>query len=127
MAEKRRYSIGTPVFADFIHEKAVYVDKTQYVFKMAHSSGKYFFLSRPRRFGKSLLISTLQSYFEGRKELFRGLALDQMETEWKDYPVIRLDFSNGKYYDLDSVYSVVGGLLGVYEKEYGLPIKDGEK
>lgn len=127
MAEKRRYSIGTPVFADFIHEKAIYVDKTSYVYKMARSSGKYFFLSRPRRFGKSLLISTLQSYFEGRKELFRGLAIDQMETEWKDYPVIRLDFSNGKYYDLDSVYSVVGGLLEFYEKKYGLPIKDGEK
>ena len=95
MAEKRRYGIGTQVFAEFILGNGVYVDKTAYVYKMTHSLGKYFFLSRPRRFGKSLLISTLKAYFEGKKDLFRGLEIDSMETEWTEYPVIRLDLSSG--------------------------------
>ena len=91
MAEKRGYGIGLQWFPNIINRKCVYVDKTAYVYKLAHSGGVNFFLSRPRRFGKSLLASTLQAYFEGRKELFKGLAIEQMETEWEEYPVLHLD------------------------------------
>jgi len=77
MAEKRGYGIGLQWFPNIISRKCVYVDKTAYVYKLAHSEGVNFFLSRPRRFGKSLLVSTLQAYFEGRKELFKGLAIEQ--------------------------------------------------
>ena len=115
MAEKRRYGIGLQWFPNIIERKCVYVDKTAYVYKLAHSQGNNFFLNRPRRFGKSLLVSTLEAYFEGRKELFKGLAIEQMETEWTQYPVIHLDLSGGKYYDERSVYSIVGGILELYE------------
>ena len=121
MAEKRGYGIGVQWFPHIINHKCVYVDKTAYVYKLAHSKGVNFFLSRPRRFGKSLLVSTLHAYFEGKKELFKGLAIDQMETEWTQYPVIHLDLSNGKYYDETSVDDICGGLLRWYEKDYGLP------
>ena len=121
MAEKRRYGIGLQWFPDIINRNCIYVDKTAYVYKLAHDGGKNFFLSRPRRFGKSLLVSTLEAYFEGRKDLFRGLAIEQMETEWTQYPVIHLDLSNGKYYDEASVDQICGGLLRWYEKDYGLP------
>ena len=75
----------------------MYVDKTEYVYNMTHSDSKYMFLSRPRRFGKSLLISTLQAYFEGRRELFEGLAIERLEKDWEHYPVIRLDMSLAKH------------------------------
>ena len=120
MAEKRIYGIGQQWFPNIIGKQAVYVDKTAYVYKLAHDGGVNYFLSRPRRFGKSLLVSTLQAYFEGRRELFRGLAVEQMETEWTQYPVIRLDLSNGKYYDMNSVDSICGGILCRLEEDYGL-------
>jgi hypothetical protein len=126
MAKKRRYGVGLQWFPNIINRNCVYVDKTAYVYKLAHSEGVNFFLSRPRRFGKSLLVSTLQAYFEGRKELFKGLAIDQMETKWTQYPVIHLDLSNGKYYDERSMDSIVGGILESYEKQYGLPIQKDE-
>ena len=127
MAVNRGYGIGLQVFSDFIKREAIYVDKTAYVYKMAHTKAKNFFLSRPRRFGKSLLVDTLRCYFEGRKELFRGLAIDSLEKEWVQYPVIRLDLSSGKYYDLDSIYSIVGYILETYEKKYGLPVRNDAK
>ena len=127
MAEKRRYGIGLQWFPDFIKRNAIYVDKTAYVYKLAQSGGKNFFLSRPRRFGKSLLISTMEAYFQGRKELFKGLAIEQLEKEWTAYPVIHIDLSCGKYYDLESIYSIVGRILKSYEEDYGLPIQKGEK
>ncbi len=77
-------------------EDNLYVDKTEYVYRMTHTSGKYFFLSRPRRFDKSLLVSTLRSYFEGKKELFEGLAISKMEKEWKEYPVLHFSIAGGK-------------------------------
>ena len=121
MAEKRGYGIGLQWFPDFIKREALYVDKTMYVYKLAHTKGKNYFLSRPRRFGKSLLVSTLHAYFEGKKELFKGLAIEQMETEWTQYPVLHLDLSNGKYYDETSVDDICGGLLRSYEEDYGMP------
>lgn len=70
------YPIGMQTFSEIREEDFLYVDKTEYIYRMTHTSGKYFFLSRPRRFGKSLLVSTMQSYFEGEKELFKGLAIE---------------------------------------------------
>ncbi|MBR1933844.1 MAG: AAA family ATPase [Prevotella sp.] len=120
MAEKRKYGIGRQWFPDFKENGCVYVDKTEYVWKLAHHGGINYFLSRPRRFGKSLLVSTLHAYFEGRRELFEGLAIEQLETEWTPYPVIHLDLSNGKYYELARVHPIVNGLLSRMEKEWGV-------
>ena len=126
MAEKRIYGIGQQWLPNILERKAVYVDKTAYVYKLAQHGGINYFLSRPRRFGKSLLMSTLQCYFEGRRELFRGMAVEQLEKEWTKYPVLRIDLSNGKYYDEKSVDSICGGILRRLEKDYGLTAKDGE-
>ena len=123
MAEKRKYPIGITTFREMVTQNYVYVDKTEFVHKMA-SSGKYYFLSRPRRFGKSLLVSTLKAYFEGEKELFENLALGKLEQEWVKYPVIRLDLSMGKYYEFGQVHAIIGGLLQEYEKKYQLTVED---
>lgn len=90
------YPLGIQTFSEIRNRNMLYVDKTAYVYRLA-SSGKFFFLSRPRRFGKSLLVSTFQSYFEGKKELFKGLAIEQLEHEWKEYPVLHFDMSGGKH------------------------------
>ncbi len=123
MAEKRKYPIGITTFWEMVRQNYVYVDKTEYVYKMA-SSGKYYFLSRPRRFGKSLLVSTLKAYFEGEKDLFENLALGRLEKEWVKYPVIRLDLSMGKYYEFEQVHAIIDGLLSEYEQLYGVEVKD---
>jgi len=120
MAKKRGYGIGLQWFPHIIERKCVYVDKTAYVYKLAHSEGINFFLSRPRRFGKSLLVSTLEAYFEGRKELFKGLAIEQMETEWTQYPVIRLDLSSGKYYEKERVHGTIDNILKWEEERWGI-------
>ena len=109
--KRRGYAVGVQEF-DWIRERnATYVDKTEYVWKMVTTEAKYFFLSRPRRFGKSLLIDTLRCYFEGRKELFEGLYIYNKEKEWKKYPVIRLDLSNGKYYEKERVHPTINFIL----------------
>ena len=94
-----KYPIGIQSFEQIREEGYVYVDKTALIYKLA-SEGKIYFLSRPRRFGKSLLISTLENYFLGRKELFRGLAIDSLEKEWAEYPVFHLDFNGVNFTDL---------------------------
>ena len=124
MAQRRKYGVGIQTFADLIERGCVYVDKTAYVYKMAHSGAKNFFLSRPRRFGKSLLVSTLEAYFQGRKELFRGLAIEQMETEWTEYPVIRLDLSSGKYYEKERVHGTISNILKWQEQAWNVTIDD---
>ena len=88
---------GNPTFERIRKEDKLYVDKTEYIYRMTHSGGCYFFLSRPRRFGKSLLASTFQSYFEGKKDLFKGLAIEKLEQEWTEYPVLHFDMSGGKH------------------------------
>ena len=98
-----KYPIGIQTFSNIIQDGYVYVDKTDLVYSLANS-GKIFFLSRPRRFGKSLLLSTLKSYFLGQKELFRGLKIDSLEKEWNVYPVFHLSFGKGIFsmpYELD--------------------------
>ena len=94
----RKYPIGIQTFSEIIREGYVYVDKTDLVWQMAHYA-KYIFLSRPRRFGKSLLTSTLESYFQGERELFEGLKIMELEQEWTQYPVLRLDISTAKGQD----------------------------
>ena len=91
----RRYPVGIQTFSEIIRGGYVYVDKTDQVWQLTHYA-KYIFLSRPRRFGKSLLTSTLESYFRGERELFEGLKIMELEQQWEQYPVIRLDISTAK-------------------------------
>ena len=123
---RRLYPIGIQTFERIRQENKMYVDKTAYVYRMTHSSGKYLFLNRPRRFGKSLLVSTLESYFEGRKDLFGGLAIDRMETEWTSYPVIHLDMSGGKHSDEAQLKGYLDFILRENERKYGVTCDEQE-
>ena len=87
-----KYPIGIQSFEQIIEDGYAYVDKTELIYHLTHE-GKIYFLSRPRRFGKSLLVSTLENYYRGRKELFRGLAMERLEKEWHTYPVFHVDFN----------------------------------
>lgn len=91
----RIYPIGIQNFGDLRNNNNVYVDKTEVIYRLANTN-KVYFLSRPRRFGKSLLVSTLDAYFRGKKELFQGLAMERLEKEWNVYPVLHIDFSMTK-------------------------------
>lgn len=95
MADERRYPIGIQTFSEIIEGNYLYVDKSEYVYNLAHQY-KYVFLSRPRRFGKSLLVSTFRSFFEGRRELFKGLRAGDLEKEWTKYPVFYFNMSTAK-------------------------------
>ncbi len=99
----RLYPIGIQTFEDIRELNNLYVDKTEYVYRMTHTSGKYFFLSRPRRFGKSLLVSTFKSYFEGKKNLFKGLAIEKLEKEWTEYPVLHFSMAGGKHMEKEQL------------------------
>ena len=115
----RKYPIGIQTFSEVIREGYTYVDKTDLVWELAHYA-KYVFLSRPRRFGKSLLTSTLDSYFKGEKELFEGLKIMNLEKEWQQYPVIRLSLSMAKNQDsLDALRDMLLLLLKRYKEKYG--------
>ena len=111
--------VGIQTFENIITEGYLYIDKTEYVYNLVRSAPKYFFLSRPRRFGKSLLTSTLKSYFEGRRDLFRGLAIDRLETEWTQYPVLHFDMSLAKHVDKEQLESMLSFQLSRYEEKYG--------
>lgn len=101
-------------------EDKVYVDKTEYIYRMAHTDGAFFFLNRPRRFGKSLLVTTMQSYFEGKKELFKGLAIERLEKEWTEYPVLHFDMSGGKHMDKEKLMRYLDYILKQEEKKWGI-------
>lgn len=111
--------VGIQTFEKIIEEDYLYIDKTEYVYRLAHSAPIYYFLSRPRRFGKSLLTSTLKSYFEGKKELFKGLAIERLEKEWTEYPVLHLDMSTAKHVDKETLEAMLEYQLSGYEKIYG--------
>ena len=113
-----KYPIGIQTFSNIIKEGYVYVDKTALVYKMANE-GKYYFLSRPRRFGKSLLLTTLEAYFQGRKELFEGLAISKLEKDWTIYPVLHIDLNAANYIDVEALKSIIDYQLGYFEKTYG--------
>lgn len=116
---QRLYPLGIQTFSEIRRRDMLYVDKTEYVYRMA-SSGKFFFLSRPRRFGKSLLVSTFQSYFEGRKELFKGLAIEKLEHEWTKYPVLHFDMSGGKHLDKEQLNRYLLSVLTENENRFGI-------
>ena len=115
----RRYPIGTQTFSVLRERGDIYVDKTAYIYRLAHGNTRYFFLSRPRRFGKSLLVSTMRAYFEGKKELFEGLAIEQLEEEWTEYPVLHFDMSTAKHADREALVQEIEGKLSDYEEIYG--------
>ena len=110
----KRLPVGIQTFSEVIGLDCLYIDKTEYVWNMIHLS-KYIFLSRPRRFGKSLLVSTLQAYFEGRKDLFKGLFIETVEKEWTAYPVLRFDMSMGKHMEKEQLERDIGNRLEEYE------------
>ena len=121
MAEQRRlYPIGEQDFPSLRKSDRLYIDKTEYVYRMTHSSSKYMFLSRPRRFGKSLLISTLHAYFDGRSELFEGLAIERLEKDWEQYPVIRLDMSMAKHEEPDDLNEYLSYIVLQNERRLGV-------
>ena len=103
-------------FEEIINKDYLYIDKTEYIYRMANGASKYCFLSRPRRFGKSLLTSTLHSYFAGKKDLFRGLAIEKLETEWTEYPVLHFDMSLAKHVDKETLESMLDVQLFEHEK-----------
>ena len=116
-----KYPIGIQSFPDIRERGFVYVDKTAFVYRMA-LMGKFYFLSRPRRFGKSLLVSTMEAYFLGRKDLFKGLAIEQLETEWKTYPVLHLDLNAQNYVDGKALREELDKHLVIWEQTYGMAI-----
>ncbi len=113
------YPVGIQTFGNIREEKYLYVDKTKYIADFRKKKMKYVFLSRPRRFGKSLFASTLQAYFEGRKELFEGLAIADYEKEWVAHPVLHFDMSGAKHFDKESLINYLSHELEQYEQSYG--------
>lgn len=113
-----KYPIGIQDFEDLQRNGYAYVDKTNFVYKLA-DEGKYYFLSRPRRFGKSLFLSTLEAYFQGKKELFEGLAIYDLETEWKKYPIFHIDLNTANFREKDSLYMVLNDYLTTWGSKYG--------
>ena len=113
-----KYPIGIQDFEDLQRNGYAYVDKTNFVYKLA-DEGKYYFVSRPRRFGKSLFLSTLEAYFQGKKELFKGLAIYDLETEWKKYPIFHIDLNTANFREKDSLYTVLNDYLTTWENKYG--------
>ncbi len=120
MQPQRQYPIGIQTFSEIRGKNYLYIDKTEYVYRMTHSASKYMFLSRPRRFGKSLLTSTIHAYFEGRKDLFKGLAMERLETEWTEYPVLHFDMSLGKHMGREQLERYLSSQLSPMEEAFGI-------
>jgi len=118
MFNGRKLPVGIQDFEDLRTNDYLYVDKTAYIYRLA-TTGKPYFLGRPRRFGKSLLLSTLKAYFLGKRELFEGLAIADLEKEWIEYPVFHLDMNVESYINLESLYSALDTNLRVLEKKWG--------
>jgi len=112
------YPIGIQSFSEIRNGGYVYVDKTALIYSLT-STGKYYFLSRPRRFGKSLLVSTMEAYFRGRKDLFKGLAMEGLEKEWLEYPVLHLDLTGSRYTSVDDLRANLSFHLSGWERTYG--------
>ena len=122
--EEMKYPIGIQTFKNIREDDFAYVDKTAHIYRLA-SEGKCYFLSRPRRFGKSLLLSTLKSYFQGKKEMFEGLAISKLEKEWKQYPVLHIDLNTALYTTPEALTGLMGMFLSEWEKEFSIK-KEGE-
>ena len=120
-----KYPIGIQTFEQIIEDGYVYVDKTDLVYSLANE-GKIYFLSRPRRFGKSLLISTLENYFLGRKELFKGLKIDALEKEWNVYPVFHIDFNGSDFTEDGVLERRIRSYITKWEKLYSVDVEEGD-
>jgi hypothetical protein len=118
----KKLPIGIQTFSEINNGEYVYVDKTERIFQLV-DGGKYYFLARPRRFGKSLLVSTLEAYFQGRKDLFKGLKLEQLEKDWKEYPVLRLDLSGENYSSLQVLNNKLDYYLDQWAKQYDIHLE----
>ena len=114
----RKFPIGIQNFESLINDGYVYVDKTALVYRMA-TTGRYYFLSRPRRFGKSLLLSTIEAYLSGKKELFKGLAIEKLEQKWEEHPILHLDLNTENYKEPDSLRRRLDSTLSYWEQLYG--------
>lgn len=123
---RKIYPIGIQTFADVVEGKYQYVDKSGYVYDIAHSF-RYVFLSRPRRFGKSLLTSTFHSFFEGNKALFEGLEAGRLEMEWAQYPVLHFDMSMAKHADVEKLHNILDYQLQLAEKKFGVGKTSGDE
>ena len=115
----KRLPVGIQTFEKIIDNDMLYIDKTEYIWNMIHLSN-YIFLSRPRRFGKSLLVSTLQAYFEGRKDLFKGLFIETVEKEWTKYPVLRFSMASGKHMEKEQLERYLIYILEENERRFGI-------
>ena len=120
MADIVRYPIGEQSFEELRERNCLYVDKTSFIEKVIESGGKYYFLGRPRRFGKSLFLNTLQCFFEGKRHLFKGLHADSMDWDWEPYPVLKLDLNIEKYKTPDALDAVIEKTLREWERRYGI-------
>ena len=112
------YPIGIQNFEKIHKGGYCYIDKTALIYQIV-KTGSYYFLSRPRRFGKSLLLSTLEAYFQGKKELFKGLSMEKLEKEWIKYPILHLDLNAEKYTTLEALDQVLENALRGWEALYG--------
>ena len=112
--------IGLQTFSEIRKNDCLYMDKTEYIYRLTSTTTKYYFLSRPRRFGKSLLTSTLKAFFAGQRELFQGLAIEKLEKEWVEYPVLHFDMSLGKHHTVEELERYLRFILEPYEKQYGI-------
>ena len=113
-----KFPIGIQTFEQIIDDGYVYVDKTALIHELVHS-GKIYLLSRPRRFGKSLLVSTLKAYFQGKKECFKGLAIDSIEKDWAEYPVFHIDFNGSNFTEPGTLERKLEGTISSWERDYG--------
>lgn len=118
-----KFPIGIQNFESLRNDNYAYVDKTAQIYKLA-VTGRYYFLSRPRRFGKSLLISTLEAYFSGKKDLFAGLTIEKMESLWTEYPILHLDLNSRLYENKESLQAELNKHLEIWERRYGDEFKD---
>ncbi|MCH4156392.1 MAG: ATP-binding protein [Muribaculaceae bacterium] len=118
-----KYPIGVQDFEKVRNDDYLYIDKTALIYKIVNS-GSYYFLSRPRRFGKSLLVSTIEAYMSGKKELFKGLAIENLEKEWLKYPILHLDLNSRNYDSAESLCLELNKHLEIWEKQYGDEYKD---
>ncbi|MEA1910053.1 MAG: AAA family ATPase, partial [Spirochaetota bacterium] len=120
----KKLPLGIQTFRDIIEDNYLYVDKTRFIYNIA-SQGKHFFLSRPRRFGKSLTLSTLGSLFEGDKELFKGLYIYNQPWEWKKWPVLRFDFSSfSETYEPEFLEERISSWINKFASDWGITLKE---
>ena len=122
MENKIKYPVGEQSFERLRKEGFLYIDKTSFVERII-SGEKYYFLARPRRFGKSLFLSTLKAFFEGRKDLFQGLYAENIDWDWEDYPVFHLDFNSQRYHDHSDLNAIIENFLIRHEKQYGIEVE----